>query len=209
VRKQQQLTLLMSLGGLGLLAGAIAMMRITRPVVRLQKWAATDALTGIANRRTIYERGEELLADSRKWRMSGRLAVLLIDLDGFKAINDTNGHQAGDQALQAVGRKLETVATNDELVGRLGGDEFVVVYAVGGVTDAEARARAIVAAVGEHLAETFTFETAVTASGGLTVTDETDQSFSVLLGEADAALIRAKAKHAGTLELAERVTNRV
>jgi diguanylate cyclase (GGDEF)-like protein len=209
VRKQQQLTLLISLGGLGLLAGAIAMMRITRPVVRLQKWAATDALTGIANRRTIYERGEELLADSRKRRMSGRLAVLLIDLDGFKAINDTNGHQAGDQALQAVGRKLETVATNDELVGRLGGDEFVVVYAVGGVTDAEARARAIVAAVGEHLADTFKFDTAVTASGGLTVTDETDQAFSVLLGEADAALIRAKAKHAGTLELAERITNRV
>jgi diguanylate cyclase (GGDEF)-like protein len=98
------LTLLISLGGLGLLTGALAMIRITRPVVRLQKWASTDALTGIANRRTIYERGEELVIDSRKRRMSGRLAVLLIDLDGFKAINDTRGHDAGDQALQAVGR---------------------------------------------------------------------------------------------------------
>jgi diguanylate cyclase (GGDEF)-like protein len=209
VRKQQLLTLLISLGGLGLLTGALAMIRITRPVVRLQKWASTDALTGIANRRTIYERGEELVIDSRKRRMSGRLAVLLIDLDGFKAINDTRGHDAGDQALQAVGRKLDTLVPDDDIVGRLGGDEFVVVYAVEDVRDAETRARSIVFALGEHLADTFQFDTPVTASGGLTVTDDTDQEFSILVGEADAALIRAKTQGPGSLELAERISDRV
>jgi diguanylate cyclase (GGDEF)-like protein len=207
VHEQQRLSLLFSLGGLGLLAGALAMVRATRPLVRLQKWAATDALTGIANRRTIYERGDELVLHSRKARATGCLAVLLIDLDGFKTINDTNGHEAGDQALQAVGKKLEEFAVDDTLVGRLGGDEFVIVYPVETVHAATTRAREIVAAVGEHLSSSFRFDTAVTASGGLTVTDAIDRDFSALVVEADAALIRAKAQNPGSLEVAERIVH--
>jgi diguanylate cyclase (GGDEF)-like protein len=104
---------------------------------------------------------------------------------------------------------LGALVPDDDIVGRLGGDEFVVVYAVEDVRDAETRARSIVFALGEHLADTFQFDTPVTASGGLTVTDDTDQEFSILVGEADAALIRAKTQGPGSLELAERISDRV
>jgi diguanylate cyclase (GGDEF)-like protein len=85
--------------------------------------ALRDPLTGLPNRRMLDERGGELLAAGTD---PERLAVLYVDLDGFKQVNDTLGHQAGDALLLAFSRRLARVVRPQDLVGRLGGDEFAV-----------------------------------------------------------------------------------
>ena len=89
---------------------------------RLRLDAMQDALTGIWNRRAFDDRLRELIADPG----AQPLSLLLIDLDGFKAINDEYGHQAGDVALQEVAGAMCRAARTDDFVARLGGDEFVV-----------------------------------------------------------------------------------
>ena len=85
---------------------------------RIRHLAETDAMTGLANRASIQARLDN---------PQGISALLLIDLDGFKAVNDTHGHVVGDACLREVARRLRAVCANVPLVGRLGGDEFVVV----------------------------------------------------------------------------------
>ena len=80
-----------------------------------------DGLTGLPNRAHLRRLGEEAIG------RAARVSVLLIDLDGFKDVNDTLGHAGGDVLLTQVGPRLRSVLADDEVVGRLGGDEFVVV----------------------------------------------------------------------------------
>ena len=88
----------------------------------LARQAATDPLTGLANHRTFHER---LRAEvERAHRHSRTISVVLLDLDHFKQVNDTHGHQIGDQVLMAVGHRLASEAREDELVARIGGEEF-------------------------------------------------------------------------------------
>jgi diguanylate cyclase (GGDEF)-like protein len=87
--------------------------------------ATHDALTGLPNRTLIIDRLEQMLLRARRSKMP--VAVFFIDLDDFKSINDTLGHRAGDQLLQAVGARLDGVVRDVDALGRLGGDEFVVV----------------------------------------------------------------------------------
>ncbi|MDQ8031765.1 MAG: sensor domain-containing diguanylate cyclase [Bordetella sp.] len=91
----------------------------------LMAYAMTDTLTGLPNRRAVFEELERLL--KRAERAGGTVLVGVIDLDGFKMINDTYGHQCGDEFLQAVGRRLAESLRASDMVGRVGGDEFLLV----------------------------------------------------------------------------------
>jgi diguanylate cyclase (GGDEF)-like protein len=86
--------------------------------------ATHDALTGLPNRALILDRITQMLA---RRRSGDQLAALFIDLDGFKAINDTYGHEAGDELLKSVAARLDSATRGEDSVGRLGGDEFVVI----------------------------------------------------------------------------------
>ena len=86
-----------------------------------------DPVTGLANRVALMDRLSQALAAFE--RQPGRLAVLFVDLDHFKAINDSFGHDAGDQVLAEIGRRLSQLSRNADTVARLGGDEFVVLCA--------------------------------------------------------------------------------
>lgn len=89
----------------------------------LQSLAETDALTGLPNRRALMARMETALSQARP---ETTCAVFMMDLDGFKAVNDTHGHSAGDALLKAVAQRLTKTLRGRDFVGRLGGDEFVV-----------------------------------------------------------------------------------
>src|SRR5690606_10165108 len=93
----------------------------------LRRKAQTDHLTGLANRAELMQRMSEACAElpDAEGRMRGRgFSVLYIDLDGFKAVNDSHGHAAGDEILQRVADGLRRAAGPDEVVARIGGDEF-------------------------------------------------------------------------------------
>jgi diguanylate cyclase (GGDEF)-like protein len=97
--------------------------------IRLQRQiehnALHDSLTGLPNRTQLRRRLKQSILASQ--RHSRSLAVIFLDLDGFKAINDTLGHAAGDHTLRQVSKRLAAVVRRDEMVGRLGGDEFLLV----------------------------------------------------------------------------------
>ncbi|MGI9334779.1 MAG: diguanylate cyclase domain-containing protein [Gammaproteobacteria bacterium] len=90
----------------------------------LRTMAFNDALTGLANRATFHAKAVEAINTAD--RTGERLCVMFIDLDGFKAINDTHGHEAGDEALRQTARRLESSVRGTDTVARLGGDEFAV-----------------------------------------------------------------------------------
>jgi diguanylate cyclase (GGDEF)-like protein len=151
-------------------------------LIRLQETlASTDPLTGIPNRRAFMERVSGAVTGA-----GGRPAVIcLIDLDGFKGVNDVRGHAAGDAVLKAVGSALSAVVRETDTVARLGGDEFAVLADVGGDSgDALAeRLRAAVALVGA--------ECGVTASLGIAGIEPGDD-VEDLMHRADAAMYRSK-----------------
>lgn len=146
-----------------------------------------DPLTQLFNRRHLLER---LDAELARVRRGHALALLMIDLDGFKAINDGLGHLAGDEALRTVSAALSAEIRETDLVGRYGGDEFVVL-----LTDADA---AELGAVAERLrsaiagAGVIDASHRVTASLGVAVATEADDAAS-LLRRADANAYQAKA----------------
>jgi len=199
---QQRTTLLVTLGG-GVLVmlGILALVRVSRPITQIQTWATTDALTGVANRRTIDERGPELLAAATE---NGALSVMLLDLDGFKKLNDVCGHHTGDRALAIVGEVLAAGVSDDDLVGRLGGDEFVIARHVSGVDAAVDAAGELLDDLRTRVAQEIP-GSPVGVSAGLTIGFDAGAEFASLLIEADAALIAAKTDHKGTLHLADRV----
>jgi diguanylate cyclase (GGDEF)-like protein len=100
---------------------------LERANARLTRLASSDPLTGLANRREL-ERSLATLR-SRQIRTAEFLAVILLDLDGFKEVNDCHGHQAGDEVLTEAGRRMLTSIRACDVVARVGGDEFVIAFA--------------------------------------------------------------------------------
>jgi diguanylate cyclase (GGDEF)-like protein len=156
----------------------------------LERMAYTDHLTALPNRAMLFQ---EMAAPSIEQR-----CLLVLDLDGFKAVNDVAGHEAGDQLLVEVARRLNTVVRDDDLVARLGGDEFAVLV-TGSITEAEDVAQRVVDVLGmPHRTSEWAF--AVGASVG--VAELGAAGGQLAFREADAALRDAKQAGKGCVRLA-------
>src|SRR5918997_1937474 len=125
----------------GVVAAGIDVTERRRLERRLRHLADHDDLTGLMNRRRFQEELERHLAECRRYGMTG--ALLVLDLDGFKAVNDTHGHSAGDGVLCGVAEALRSRLRGTDIVARLGGDEFAVLLPRGGVQAARRVAEAL------------------------------------------------------------------
>ena len=152
--------------------------------------ALHDPVTGLANRLALMDRLSQALVSLD--RTCNRLALFFIDLDNFKMINDSLGHEAGDRVLVEVGRRLSRICRQGDTVARFGGDEFVMLCNVPdyGVVDAIAK-RAVKAISEKVVAEGRDF--CITGSIGIVVSDDPSADPGVLLQGADIAMYQAKA----------------
>jgi len=151
--------------------------------------ALHDTLTGLPNRVLLHDRLEQALLSGK--RSGGPVALLLMDLDRFKEINDTFGHHYGDLVLEQVGRRLHHVLRQSDTVARLGGDEFAVVLPDTNERGAIRAAEKLV----EALAQPFTVEChalQVEASVGIAIAPDHSQERTTLLRQADVAMYVAK-----------------
>ena len=176
-----------------------------------------DTLTGLPNRRLLMDRLEKALAQWGRHNRKG--ALLFVDLDNFKALNDTLGHDTGDFLLEQVGERLRNCVRDGDTVARLGGDEFVVMLEnlSEDVLDAASQAES----VGEKILETLnanyrlgTYEHRSTPSIGITLFGEQRETIDEPLKRADLAMYQAKAAGRNTLrffdpEMQAVVSNRV
>jgi diguanylate cyclase (GGDEF)-like protein/PAS domain S-box-containing protein len=166
---------------------------------RAQYMALHDPLTGLANRRLFEELLRQALAQAR--RHGGGLGVCYMDLDGFKPINDTHGHEAGDVVLREIGARLRRELRSNDSVARLGGDEFAWL-----LSDVRTEADAVTAlerclhAVSQPVALEDGTTVTVGASIGLVLSNEHRQEFEELLSEADEAMYAAKRGGRGRIE---------
>lgn len=152
----------------------------------LEAQAQTDDLTALSNRRHFHRELEREIAAARRTRSP--LSLLLLDLDNFKAINDSHGHDRGDAALQTVADAIRQHLRAADLAARVGGDEFVIMLPHTGRADAEALATTIATTISDALAALGT-----TASIGVsTLRERPDHN---LLAEADRLLYQAKRAH--------------
>ncbi len=166
---------------------------------RLRDMALQDPLTGLANRTALQHHLEQALARSQ--RNQQLLAVMLIDLDGFKPINDQYGHAFGDRVLGQVAERLRRALRESDLPARLGGDEFVLVCeAVVSAEMATHLASRVLEALGERIVLEG-HEVQVGASIGIALSLGHDDA-TALIRRADAAMYRAKAAGRNRIELA-------
>lgn len=157
---------------------------------RLQFMAQHDSLTGLPNRALFLDRLQNALARAR--REKSRLAVLFVDIDEFKAVNDTFGHTVGDKLLQRIAQRLKRSVRESDTVGRLGGDEFVVVLnGIEYAQDATLVAEKILAELGlPHDIQDTSLQ--VPPSIGIAVFPDDGENDNQLIRSADEAMYRAK-----------------
>ena len=169
---------------------------------QLAKQAFYDSLTGLANRALFHDRADHALARAR--RGGSRIALLLIDLDRFKVINDSLGHHAGDEVLVAVAKRLLTSSRASDTVARLGGDEFVVLLEESiTVDDAITVSKRILAILREPLL-CQGYEVTTGGSIGIAFSSgSSPTSTDDLLRDADAAMYCAKGRGRGRYEVFE------
>ncbi|MBF0611887.1 MAG: diguanylate cyclase [Magnetococcales bacterium] len=153
-------------------------------------WQAThDSLTGLANRKHFLERLDKGVLTAR---LDGSaLAVLFIDLDGFKSVNDTHGHEMGDLLLKHVAELLRQAVRREDLVARFGGDEFVILLRIASVEDAERVANKVIDLFAKPLSLA-TQELHVGSSIGVAVFPQDGGEGEALLRRADEGMYAAK-----------------
>jgi diguanylate cyclase (GGDEF)-like protein/PAS domain S-box-containing protein len=175
--------------------------RMHHATSHLEHLAHYDALTDLPNRALLDARLTHTVETARR---AGTLcALMLIDLDGFKAVNDTMGHQAGDELLQLVGERMGERLRETDTLARWGGDEFAVV--LGGLSEASDATR-ITQLLIEQLSAPFRLtnghEISIGGSGGISLFPADGNDAAALVKKADAALYSAKADGRGTCRLA-------
>jgi diguanylate cyclase (GGDEF)-like protein len=183
---QQQLTLLFETVSR---AGS-KVLRLEQEMAQMRHFAYHDELTGLPNRSLLLDRLNQVVAQALRHRK--RAALLLLDLDGFKSVNDRFGHAAGDQLLQRVGQRLLASTRNEDTTARYGGDEFVVLLPL-----VEGRQSAVEVAhkIQVRLNEPFQIGghfIAVTACIGIAVYPSDGTNPDDLLEQADLAMYLAK-----------------
>jgi len=157
---------------------------------QMTRLAEHDSLTGLPNRLLFCDRVGQAISLAR--RHGGQAAVLFVDLDGFKHINDSLGHATGDKLLQSVAKRLLACVRDPDTVSRHGGDEFVVLLQdVHRSQDAAATARRVLSALGEVYAVDG-HQLHVTASIGVSIYPDNGLNAETLIANADAAMYRAK-----------------
>jgi diguanylate cyclase (GGDEF)-like protein len=186
----------------GVRTGTVVSVRDLTEQLALTDRALRDPLTGLPNRALLTDRLAK--AVSRLDRSGGMLAVLFVDLDRFKVVNDSLGHSAGDALLLQAAERLRTSVRTPDTVARFGGDEFVVLCdGLGSERDVFVIAERIVASFAEPFDIDGT-EVSASSSVGIAITRDAATEPSAILRDADAAMYRAKEGGRGRYELFDR-----
>lgn len=167
---------------------------------QISHMAFHDSLTKLANRHLLKEFLEKVMSDLTRRESFG--ALLFIDLDGFKVINDKNGHDSGDATLIEIAKRLNSNARSEDIVSRVGGDEFVVVLSHLNADEEQAKSKALGFAerILKALKKEIYYKNTllyVDASIGLRLLDPEVISVESVLNDADAAMYRAKGSGKG------------
>ena len=171
----------------------------------LESLALTDPLTGLANRRLLAERMSMALVHARRNRST--MAVVYLDLDGFKQINNTLGHAAGDALLKMVAGRLVATVREEDTVARLGGDEFIIaLWHLVSTDSAATTALKVIAAVSQP----YSIEgqtVSITTSAGIGIYPVHGEDADTLMKSADLALYEAKRVGRNAYRISERTTS--
>ncbi|MGO4137866.1 diguanylate cyclase [Rhizobium brockwellii] len=159
----------------------------------LEKLAATDPLTGLPNRRYFFDMANAEFEKVR--RFDAKASIIMMDVDAFKAVNDTHGHAAGDEVLRTIGRRCRETMRQSDVLARFGGEEFVVLLPHTTAADATKLAELLRMRICEQAVQIVSRQIFVTASFGVTEVHRDDLSLDDALVRADKALYQAK--HAG------------
>jgi diguanylate cyclase (GGDEF)-like protein len=192
-RPDASLPLLLAVVGIALAALLGALILVwsrNERMQELEREAGQDALTGLKNRRRFEEDLNLAMARGRREGTTG--AVLMLDLDHFKQVNDTHGHPAGDQLIREVADVLRHRSRESDILARLGGDEFAIVLPHCGLAEARVAAEAIADAIREH-EPTWDDVEPITASVGVAMFgDRARSNIASVVSEADTAMYAAK-----------------
>ncbi len=161
-------------------------------IKELEKQAHEDSLTALPNRRAFEREMKRALHQYRRYRRSG--AVLLVDINSFKSINDSLGHAAGDRVLQHVARLLRQHVRESDMVARWAGDEFVILMVEADGVDAELKAAELMAAIKQVPCRIDDQEVSVSLSIG-SCGFEAARSVKGLIERADAAMYEQKSNY--------------
>ncbi len=183
--------------------GAVALMvRVWAPLTGMRSRASTDAVTGLANRHEFQALGSRMVASASA--EGAVLCLIILDLDGFKAVNDSLGHHAGDDALRTASAALVDLTRGRDLVARIGGDEFAVIMRVDDESEREvgARVEGLRTTLAARLVEAMPTVPGLGATAGYVVERAGERSLDALLRAADDALIAGKARAKGAAYVA-------
>lgn len=160
---------------------------------RILKLANTDCLTGLLNRGAFMERMETELNRSKRQKQS--LGIIILDLDHFKNVNDSYGHQSGDRVLQEISRSITKACRTYDLIGRYGGEEFIVCLPGANIGVAALTAERIRQAIEKDsifLPELMKYISITASCGVSSLPEGSDESLDFLISQADNALYQAK-----------------